>query len=225
MGEPEGESALVARAVREYRAALERLLLIHYQPLASHIAARLPAALQGAIGVEDILQEAFVQAFRDVERFEPRGEGSFASWLRGIAEHRLQDAVRNSMPKKRGGSCRRVPPAAGGSAADLAELLWGSVSTPSQSVARHEAVQAVQVAIAGLPDDYREAISLRYLCGKTIEETASLMARSPGAVRGLIDRAKERRARRSDMRRATWVDERLPVAPSAADGRVRFSRR
>ena len=58
-------------------------------------------------------------------------------------------------------------------------------------MARREAVHAVQVAVASLPEDYREVIRLRYFEGKTLSDTAAAMARSPDAVRALTDRAKK----------------------------------
>jgi RNA polymerase sigma-70 factor (ECF subfamily) len=78
------------------------------------------------------------------------------------------------------------------SVADLVEMLSAGDCTASQLVAGREAVRAVQVAMAGLSDDYRQAIRLRYLEGKSLAETAELMDRTPGAVRGLLDRAKDK---------------------------------
>ncbi len=79
-----------------------------------------------------------------------------------------------------------------GAVPGLDEMLSARDRTPSQSIARREAVGAVQVAIAGLPDDYQQAIRLRYFEGKSLAETAAGMDRTPGAVRGLLDRAKEK---------------------------------
>ncbi len=76
--------------------------------------------------------------------------------------------------------------------ANLAEWLAADGSTPSRGAERDEAAQAVQVALAGLPPDYRRAVRMRYFEGRTVDETAQLMRRSPGAIRGLIDRAKEK---------------------------------
>ncbi len=57
-----------------------------------------------------------------------------------------------------------------------------------------------------LPDDQREAIRLRYLSGRSLEETAAAMQRSPGAVRGLVQRAKQ--ALRGAMVRSTlWLSK------------------
>ena len=77
------------------------------------------------------------------------------------------------------------------SGADILDALAGRTHTASQSVARRELVHAVRAAVAGLPEEYREAIELRYFDGYSLDETAVLMGRTAGAVRGLVDRAKK----------------------------------
>ena len=109
--------------------------------------------------------------------------------------------------KKRGGDrVEARAPAADpfGSMADLVEMLSGGGRSPSQSAARREAVAAMQAGIAALPDDQRQAVRLHHLSGKTLEETATMMDRTPGAVRGLLRRANE--ALREALVRATlWL--------------------
>jgi RNA polymerase sigma-70 factor (ECF subfamily) len=195
MSADEGDQELIRRAISGDRPALERLLLDHYDPLLRHIDRKLPAAMQSVLEPEDILQETFAQAFRDVGRFEPRSSESFHAWLRSIAEHRLQDAVRALKRKKRGGDRRRVgnaPDPNTSSMAELVEMLSARDRSPSRSFVRREAVRAVQVAIAGLPEDYQEAIRLHYFEGKSLEETAAMMDRTTGAIRGLLDRSKDK---------------------------------
>ena len=58
-------------------------------------------------------------------------------------------------------------------------------------MAREEALQALQVALAALPDDQRAAVRLRFLEGKSLEETATALDRTPDAIRGLVHRGKE----------------------------------
>ena len=194
MSTSDNERELIAKATSGDRASLERLLLAHYGRLAQHIALKLPASVQGVVGVDDILQQTFMQAFRDIGNFQPRSASSFSGWLKTIAEHRMLDTVKALKRKKRGGDRRQVQRQADSQAscvADLVEMLSAGRHTPSQSIARREAVQAVQVAIAGLPGDQRDAIRLRFLGGKSLQETADAMGRSPDAVRGLIHRAKQ----------------------------------
>jgi RNA polymerase sigma-70 factor (ECF subfamily) len=164
----------------------------------------IPVSLQSVLSVEDILQETFSQAFQDIRTFKPSTGKSFGTWLKAIAENRLLDAIKALKRKKRGGGHQRVRPPAHpeeDSVAGLAELLSAGRSTPSQAFARDEAVRALQVAMAGLPEDYREAMRLRFLEGQSVEGVAAAMHRSPGAVRGLIDRAK--RVMRETMGRAS----------------------
>ena len=188
------EQELIAGAISGDREALERLLLDHYDRLARHIEPKIPASQQSLVGVDDILQKTFIQAFRDVHKFELHSAGSFVAWLKAIAENRLLDTLKALKRKKRGGDRLQVrPPAVGpsSSVADLVELLSDRIDTPSRVMARREAVQAVQIGLAGLPDDQRDAVRLRYLDGATVEQTAAAMDRTPDAVRGLVHRAKQ----------------------------------
>ena len=67
---------------------------------------------------------------------------------------------------------------------------WGPFG--DELAAGHEVVAAVEKAIAELPAEYQQAVQLRLLQGKSLEETAELMGRSPRAVQGLVDRAKKK---------------------------------
>ncbi len=187
------EEALVAAAVAGDRGALERLLLAHYARLEQRVRSRLGAEVAGFVGVEDVLQEAFVDVFRGIGKFRLAGEGSFSAWLNTVVEHRLLDTLRRLRRKKRGGDRRQVTrpaAAADSSLADLVALLSDHGSTPSQCAARDEAIRAVQVGLAGLPTDQRAVILHRYIEQQSIESTATAMRRTPGAVRGLLHRAK-----------------------------------
>ena len=60
---------LLAQAVAGDHAALERLLLLYYDRLAARIGRMLPDDVRSQLGVEDVLQDTFVQAFRDIGAF------------------------------------------------------------------------------------------------------------------------------------------------------------
>ena len=75
--------------------------------------------------------------------------------------------------------------------ANVVEFLSSGGTSPSSQAGRNEAAQAIQIAIQALPPDYRDVIRLRHLEGKSIQEISALMQRSPGAIRGLLDRAKQ----------------------------------
>lgn len=187
------EPALVAAAVGGDRVALERLLLAQYDSLAERIGTKLPPRLQATQAVEDILQLTLLQAFRDIGQFEQRSDATFGNWLACIADNRLCDAIKQHDRVKHGGDLRRLEDAAGNDSSILSLWDWiaAADTSPGSIVAREEAVQALQVALAALPNDQRAAIRMRFLEGKSLEETASALDRTPDAVRGLVHRGKE----------------------------------
>jgi RNA polymerase sigma-70 factor (ECF subfamily) len=85
----------------------------------------------------------------------------------------------------------RPPPGDRSSWLALAERSIAADGTPSHHLAGEEAVRAIQVAVAVLPDDQRAAVTLHHLEGQSIEATAAELARSQAAVRGLLQRARK----------------------------------
>ena len=208
MSDIEETGDFVQRAVHGDRAALERLLLDHIGPLTAHIAKRLPPPLQSIVGVDDIVQLTYERVFQCIGQFEVRADATFLSWLRAIAENHLRDAVR-AETKKRGGDnvqLRDIPADGQSRKMRLLDVLIGPDHTPSRSMARREGMQAIQLALANLPEEYCRAIHLRYFDGYSLEETAVLMGRTTGAVRGLVDRAR-RQIRESLGRASRYLSE------------------
>jgi RNA polymerase sigma-70 factor (subfamily 1) len=191
MTQPPTESELIARAIAGDSAAAQELLLLHYDRLSSRLSVGLPSDLQGTLSVEDVLQEAFTDAVRGISTFVPRGEGAFFAWLATIADHRLLDLIRAARAVKRGGGRSPVGPAGGeaSTVGDLLALLAAEDHTPSRSVAGHEAAAAVQSALSGLKDEYRDVLRLRYFDGLSVSETAARMGRSESAIHMLCHRA------------------------------------
>jgi len=199
---------LIAQAVDGDRFALQQLLLVHSAWLSRHVADKLPMVLRSTVDVEDILQQTYLQAYRDIRTLRNRTVKSFSTWLRTVAENRIRDALRSVDRKKRQGRRRDVGAVREGAAssmADLVETLSDRTDTPGRCAARHEAIQAVQVGVAGLPGEQREAIRLHCLEGWTLDETAATMNRTAGAVRGLLQRAKQE-LRDVLHRSSLWLD-------------------
>jgi len=177
------------------RTALGQLLLRYYDRLLWRLGCKMPASLRSLVQVEDILQQAFADAVRDMSKFQRREDGAFYAWLSTIADHRLQDTIKKYSRKKRGGDVKRVHRVQGETSSatiELVEMLSAEISSPSQIIARREATQALYIAMADLPEDYRKVVQLRFLEGKSLEETATEMDRTNAAVRSLIDRAKKK---------------------------------
>lgn len=178
---------LVERAIAGEPLALDRLLLDSYGKLLARIEQKLPAELRAVVGAEDVIQETFATAFRNIGTFRPEGQDAFYRWLSAIADNRLVDVVRAAKAAKRGGG-RQGAGHERSSIAALVDLMAVNDRTPSRSAGGHEAAAAVQVALAGLKPEYREALSLRYLEGLSVAEAAQRLEKSEPAVHKLCSR-------------------------------------
>jgi RNA polymerase sigma-70 factor (ECF subfamily) len=166
---------------------LTKLLRTHHDRLLKHIAKRLSPNRDPCISAEDLFQETLTQAWRDIGDYEFRGPAAFYRWLKTIAEHRLQDALKAARTAKRGGGRRPVPVHnLDGSGSELG--LPSHDPTPSRSAARRERARALRVALSGLKEVYRQAINLRYFECLSVADVAAQMSRSEGAVLMLCQR-------------------------------------
>jgi RNA polymerase sigma-70 factor (ECF subfamily) len=190
------EERLIAAAVAGDRVALGELLMANWDPLALHIAHQLPATISGVISVDDILQETLVRAIRSAAQFKSRNNASFGAWLRIIADHTLQSALKARAAKKRGRARRQSfatwENQSASSLTDLVRLVPDRDSSPSSKAAQDESLRAMRVGLASLADADQRALSLRYLRGQSLDEMSAILGRSPAAVRGLLYRAKIR---------------------------------
>lgn len=183
----------VHSACSGHRPALQLLLCEQYDRLARRIATKIPSSLADRLTVEDVLQETFLHAIRDIKKCQATTRGQFAAWLSTIADNRIVDLARAAGRKKRGGDRRRVRGAAANrsSVAQLVELMQADQTTASGRMAKGEAARAIHVGLASLPEAQRKAIELRFLQGNDLQEIAQQMGTTPGAVRGLLYRARQ----------------------------------
>ncbi len=180
-------------ALTDDRLALQRLLCDCYDGLLRHIQMKLRGPLAETLASEDILQETFVMAIRDIGHCRAQSQSSFAAWLSAIADNRIRDLRKHAQRAKRGGGNQPLGQveARGSSRANLVELYADSQTSPSSKFGRREMESAIQVGIAMLPDDQRRAVVLRFLAGHSLEQVALEMEKSPAAVRGLLHRGKQ----------------------------------
>lgn len=184
------DSETVIRAIKGDSIALKILLTgVHHQ-LKQRLGRKIPANLQSLIEPEDVLQEVHVEVFRRISQFKPQGEAAFERWVATIAITRLRNLIKKYRAIKRGGDKVAVDPNGKlfESSAALFDRLSGDVRSPSRNVARREAVLAMQVAMTGMPDHYRQAIQLVHLEGKSAKEAAERMDKTERAVHGLLRR-------------------------------------
>lgn len=190
------DDALIRSAIDGDSAALT-ILLTRVQPaLRERIARQVPTDLQSTIGVDDIVQQALVGAFRDIRSFEPRGQRAFDRWVVTIALHALRNAIKAHRRKKRGGGKARQAGALNldESLIDLFDQIAGPVGTASRSIARRESAGAIRSALAKLPDDYRTALWGVCVENRPVADVAAEMGRTVRAIHNLCHKGKLRLA-------------------------------
>jgi len=176
-------------AVAGNRDVLSELLVEQHDFLLRFLDGKMSADLKGRIEPDDIFQETCVAAFQGIASFQPKSELAFTRWLQTIAENRLRDAARSLNAQKRGGDLEQVPtvvPSDTGSMLNLLEVIAADLSTPSLKVSREESLRELQLQLAALTDDFRQAITLKDLQGLSVEETAAQMNRTFDQVRSLL---------------------------------------
>lgn len=93
MSEDASNEGVLQQAMAGSSAALQRVLLLHYNALSRYITPKVPSDLQAVVGTEDILQQTFTDAFRGIAKCRAQDNGAFLGWLKAIADHRLVDTI------------------------------------------------------------------------------------------------------------------------------------
>jgi RNA polymerase sigma-70 factor (ECF subfamily) len=158
-------------------------LVIQFWPDAHRVASLL---LQDREAAEDVAQEALLRAVRALDTFDL--ERPFAPWLRRIAANCAHDALRKrtSQPELRG---EGVEARQEMEAEDLADEL-ARVALPAE----------LEIGLAALTPEMREAVVLRHLLDYTAEEIAEIADVPAATIRTRIHRGLK-------TLRATLTDE------------------
>lgn len=185
------EAALLTKAVAGDVAALESLLVARHEPLLRYIEQNVPANLQSKESAEDLLQLTYLQAFKSIQSFEPKGPGAFFAWLKTIARHKLIDATRANKHERQIGQSPATGSGSVSSYHNLLEKVAQSGAGAGTLAMADELRGAFHVALDNLPDHYRVVVQLRYLEDLPLEEVAERLNVTTGAARGLCHRARQ----------------------------------
>ncbi len=185
------DDSLLERAVEGDGDALAALLERHAPAVRHALAGAIPARWQAVLTLDDVMQQAYAEAFGAIRRFALREGHTFEDWLVVIARRTLVDALRGLGAEKRGGDRPRITASApgGDSYISLLDVLGVTTTTPSRAAARCEGSDAVRGAIDRLPETQRLVVERYDLQGRTAEEIASEIGRSVGAIYMLRARA------------------------------------
>jgi RNA polymerase sigma-70 factor (ECF subfamily) len=178
------DALLVERAAAGDKRAFE-LLVVKYQRRVERLIARM---VRDNRLVEDITQETFLRAYRALHQF--RGDAQFYTWLYRIAVNTakkfLLDLKRD--PTALSNSIERIDEEDETSRPNNEPI---TEETPESQFAAKEIAEVVNRAMASLPEDLRQAVTLREIEGLSYEEIALVMNCPVGTVRSRIFRARE----------------------------------
>ena len=181
MGDRELDQELVERAQRGDKQAFG-LLVQKYQRKLGRLLARM---IRDQSEVEDVVQEAFVKAYRALPNF--RGDSAFYTWLYRIGINTAKNYLVAMGRRPQVVTEIEVEDAENYDSG--AELR--TTDTPETELMSKQVAQTVNDTVAALPEELRTAITLREIEGLSYEEIANLMGCPIGTVRSRIFRARE----------------------------------
>ena len=170
------DEEIVRRIVAGERELFELLLRRYNQ----RVFRAVRAVLRTPDDAEDVMQQAYVSAYRHLHQFE--GRSSFATWLTRIA---LREATARN---RKNLSHLHVVPELGGenSMNDFPE----PGPDPEARAVTGNLMQHVEAEVAARPEHYRSVLLLREVEGLSTEETASCLEISTDVVKTRLHRAR-----------------------------------
>jgi RNA polymerase sigma-70 factor, ECF subfamily len=176
MGEPD-DHELMRLAGGGDEGAFE-ILVERHQGLVVGTVARM---LGGPEGAEDIAQQVFVKVWQSAPRHRP--EAKFTTWLLTIT----RNLVFNETRRRRRGFLQAFE-TEDGTPPDIRDEGMRDAAT---EIGERELRDAVDAAIASLPEAQRMAIILRRFEGMPYEDIAEVLKTTVPAVKSLLFRARE----------------------------------
>lgn len=177
----------VTRAARGDHEAY-RVLVERYQDRAYGLALRVMRDEEQA---KDVVQEAFLKAYRSLGRFE--GRSSFYTWFYRVVMNLCIDAKRRQSPGRMvEWDETRALETPVGTGLDAVDPEHQQASGPEGDLERAELREAIRSAIAELPDDARQTLLLREIDGLSYSEIAKSLGIPKGTVMSRLHHARRR---------------------------------
>ena len=170
------DEEIVARIVGGEQELFELLLRRYNQ----RVYRAVRAILRNPDDTEDVMQQAYVNAYRHLHQFE--GRSSFATWMTKIAIREASARNRKTLlhlsivPELHGENTMSEVPEPG--------------ADPEERAVAADLMQHVEAEVAALPETYRSVFLLREVEGLSTEETAACLEVSAEVVKTRLHRAR-----------------------------------
>ena len=184
------DDELMERYQKGDESAFTLLVRRHQQPLVNFIA----RFINDRNSAEDLAQETFIRIFKAADRYKP-GRAHFKTWMYHIAKNLCKNELRN---RERRDKYRvdNVIDSGSDSKGDseendlIANTPANQAFQPEVALERKELRNAIQKAIAELPEQYRLPLVLRDLQGLSYEEISEVLELRSGTTKSRINRAR-----------------------------------
>ena len=175
------EAALIARILAGEKELFHELV----RPYERMVYLTLFSILKNEMDAEDGAQEAILSAYRHLASF--RGDAKFSTWLTTIAINEGRKRLRKAKGAAEDSLEEKIESYEGDyTPAPLTD--WREI--PLEALERKELREALRIAVAELPDIYRQVFVLRDLEEMNIDETAKALGINTGAVKVRLHRAR-----------------------------------
>lgn len=178
---------LVSKASEGDEGAIDALLARHLPRLRGFIRLNAGEHIQKKESVSDIVQSVCREVLQDLSDFSYEGEAAFRQWLFTMAMRKIIDRGRYYKAQKRDPGREVQPGRDSEGAMEYAEL--GTLFTPSRDAMVQEEIDRIEQAFQGLPDHYRDVITMSRIFGYSNAEIGARLGKGEDAVRMLLARA------------------------------------
>jgi RNA polymerase sigma-70 factor (ECF subfamily) len=149
------------------------------QRLRRMVAFRLDQRLQGRVDPSDVLQDAYLEAWKDLDHYLQVPAMPFFLWLRGIAGNKLRELHRHHLGTQMRDPRREVSIYDGAlpetTTTALAAGLLGNLTRASEEAIRVEIKVKLQDALNAMDPLDREVLALRHFEQLSPAETAQVL--------------------------------------------------
>ena len=175
------DAEIVRRVRAGERALFEILMRRHNQRV--YRAAR--AVVKDEAEVEDVMQQAYINAFTHLDQFEERSQ--FSTWLIRIA---LNEAFGRRRKMQRNESMTATQSAQDEDHGELMDTIASPQADPERQAYAQELGRALEAAVDTLPETYRTVFMLRDIEGLSTSETGEGLGLGDEAVKTRLHRAR-----------------------------------
>jgi RNA polymerase sigma-70 factor (ECF subfamily) len=153
-----------------------KILVLRYQRMVFFYLSNFPFPEQVR---EDLAQETFLRAYRNIDRFDPEKGAAFSTWLMTIARNlALNEREKASLRKERSGGLRD-------------DEYGGIEKGPEEILEIRRLRSRVREALSRLPERFHTAVVLSYFDELSLEEIARIESCPVGTIKSRVFRGKQ----------------------------------